>query len=145
MTYADRVITRSHRLRRSRHRELLTGFFRSLIQAAGGQPDCRRLGAASPGRFCHAWGGVQIELIQPLDESSPVSKILKSKRGGLYHLCYVAEQELGQEIERFQRKGCLLISGPTPATAFSGRRVAFLYTPQYDIIELIESGVDEIE
>jgi methylmalonyl-CoA/ethylmalonyl-CoA epimerase len=87
-------------------------------------------------------GGARIELIQPVDESSPVSKILKNRRGGLYHLCYLVEQ-LEQEIERFRGKRCLLISGPTPAAAFGRRRIAFLYTPQFDIIELVEAGADK--
>ncbi len=82
-------------------------------------------------------GGGRIELIEPLDEVSPVSNLLRSKRGGLYHLCYVVER-LDQAIERFREKGCLLICGPTPAQAFDGRRIAFFCTPQNDIVELVE-------
>jgi hypothetical protein len=33
----------------------------------------------------------------------------------------------------------MLVSGPTPAVAFDGRRIAFLSTPQRDIILLVES------
>ena len=84
-------------------------------------------------------GGVRIELIQPVSESSPVNKILGTRRGGLYHLCYAVEQ-LESEVERFRQRGCMLISGPTPAAAFRGRRIVFLLTPQSDLIELVESA-----
>ncbi|MBI5629287.1 MAG: VOC family protein [Elusimicrobia bacterium] len=82
--------------------------------------------------------GERVELVEPMDESSPVSRILKARRGGFYHLCYEA-RGLEPEIKRFEEKGCRLISGPTPAVAFEGRRIAFLYTPQNDVIELVEA------
>jgi methylmalonyl-CoA/ethylmalonyl-CoA epimerase len=88
--------------------------------------------------FATLEGGVRIELIEPLSESSPVSKFVGDRRGGLYHLCY-ATDDLEGEIARFRTCGCMPFSGPTPARAFDGRRVAFLYTPQRDIVELVEA------
>jgi methylmalonyl-CoA/ethylmalonyl-CoA epimerase len=82
-------------------------------------------------------GGERIELIEPIDDSSPVSKYLGDRRGGLYHLCYSTDS-LDEAIEKFRAKRCMLFSGPTPAAAFGGRRIAFLFTPQRDIIELVE-------
>lgn len=88
--------------------------------------------------FVTVGGGVRIELIEPMDESSPVSKYLSDRRGGLYHVCYETDS-LDAAIEDFRRKRCMLFSGPTPAAAFDGRRIAFFFTPQRDIIELVES------
>jgi len=88
--------------------------------------------------FVTLTGGAEIELIQPLDVNSPVSKLLEAKRGGLYHLCYWVD-DIESQIGRFREKGFLPISGPTPATAFQGRQVAFLMTPQRDVIELVET------
>ena len=82
-------------------------------------------------------GGARVELIEPMTPDSPVNKILDARRGGLYHLCYEVEH-LEEQIESFQKKGCLLISGPTPAVAFQQRRIVFLFTPQRDVIELVE-------
>lgn len=87
--------------------------------------------------FMTLQGGARIELIEPAGDTSPVSSFLKQKRGGLYHLCY-AVTDLEREIARFRARGCFLISGPTPATAFNGRRVAFFGTRQNDIVELVE-------
>ena len=87
--------------------------------------------------FATLEGGERIELIEPMDESSPVSQYLKDRRGGLYHLCYSTDS-LEDAIEEFRAKRCMVFSGPTPAAAFGGRRIAFLFTPQRDIIELVE-------
>jgi len=83
-------------------------------------------------------GGDRIELIEPTEESSPVWGFLRDRRGGLYHVCYAVES-LEDEVERFKARRCMVFSGPTPATAFGGRRIVFLYTPQRDIIELVEA------
>jgi methylmalonyl-CoA/ethylmalonyl-CoA epimerase len=82
--------------------------------------------------------GERIELIEPIDDTSPVSRILKARRGGLYHLCFAVDA-LEPAIEQFRQRGCLLVSGPVPAVAFEGRPIAFLHTPQRDLIELVES------
>jgi len=82
-------------------------------------------------------GRGRLELIEPAAPNSPVRKILQAKRGGLYHLCYSVD-DIEEEMQRFRDKGCLVISRPKPAKAFGGRRVAFLYTPQRDIVEFVE-------
>ena len=82
-------------------------------------------------------GRGRVELIEPARPDSPVRKILQAKRGGLYHLCYSVDDIEG-EIQKFRDRGCLVISHPKPAVAFGGRRVAFLYTPQRDIVEFVE-------
>ena len=90
-------------------------------------------------RVCFATmpGGTVIELVEPLSESSPLCSIIGSSRGGVYHLCYEVV-DLEEEIRRFRRKGCLPLGKLTPAAAFNGRRIAFLLTPQRDLIELVE-------
>jgi methylmalonyl-CoA/ethylmalonyl-CoA epimerase len=91
-------------------------------------------------RVCFAQmpGGTVIELVQPLDETSPVRSFIGSNRGGLYHLCYeVADLEL--ELPRFRRKGYLPLGEPVPAAALAGRRIVFLLTPQRDLIEFVEA------
>lgn len=89
--------------------------------------------------FVTVTGGVVIELIEPMSDSSPVSKYLGDRRGGLYHVCYETDA-LEATIETFRSKRCMLFSGPSPAAAFDGRRIAFLFTPQRDIIELVEGS-----
>jgi methylmalonyl-CoA/ethylmalonyl-CoA epimerase len=36
-------------------------------------------------------------------------------------------------------KRCLLLGDPVPAVAFGGRRIAWLYTPTRQLVELLEA------
>ena len=87
--------------------------------------------------FVTTSNGVRIELIEPWGEQSPVRRVLEKKKGGLHHLCFRTDS-LDEEIERLTKLGCMLFSGPTPAVAFGGRRIVFFFTPQSDVIELVE-------
>jgi methylmalonyl-CoA/ethylmalonyl-CoA epimerase len=79
----------------------------------------------------------QIELVAPLTEGSPVQNILK-KGGGPYHLCYESDN-LDDAMAELVAKGCLIVSEPVPAVAFAGRRIAWLFTPTRQLLELVES------
>ena len=79
---------------------------------------------------------VIIELIEPLDEKSAVARFL-AKGGGLYHLCYLVP-DLEAAIHHLHEAGSLLVSDPKPAVAFQGRRIAFLYTQDRQLVELLE-------
>jgi methylmalonyl-CoA/ethylmalonyl-CoA epimerase len=89
--------------------------------------------------FVSVGSGPLIELIEPVGSDSPVSRIIGSARGGLYHLGYEVD-DLDREIERFRGQKCLPLGRPVRAVAFEGRRIVFLLTPHRDLIELIESA-----
>ena len=89
--------------------------------------------------FAEVSPGTLIELVEPLDEGSPVSRFLGDARGGLYHLCYEVE-DLDAAVTRFRKHRCLPLAPAAPAVAFGGRRIVFLMTPQRDLIELVEAG-----
>lgn len=91
--------------------------------------------------FATMQGGTVIELVEPLGENSPVTAIIGSSRGGVYHLCYEVEN-LDEEISRFREKRCLPLGRPVPAAALGGRRIVFLMTPERDLIELLETPRD---
>jgi methylmalonyl-CoA/ethylmalonyl-CoA epimerase len=87
--------------------------------------------------FVQLPGGV-VELVEPMGTASPIHQILKRGRGGLYHLCYATSQ-FDQALSRLTAGGCRALSKPTPAAAFGQRRIVFLMTPYFDIIELLEA------
>jgi methylmalonyl-CoA/ethylmalonyl-CoA epimerase len=76
-----------------------------------------------------------IEFVEPMDDTSPVSRIVK-RGGGPYHVCYVV-RELEDAIEQVIRSGGRLVSGPVPAKAFHNREIAFVYTPDRSLVELL--------
>lgn len=77
-----------------------------------------------------------IELIAPLSDDSPVSNILKGKLR-LYHLCFSVEN-IEEALKNFRSSGAIVISGPVPAELFEGKRIAFVYTPDNYVVELLE-------
>ncbi len=87
--------------------------------------------------FAEMAGGTTIELVEPRGENSPVDKIIGSRRGGIYHLCYEVVS-LDDSMKRMREKRCMPLGRPTPAVAFGGRRIVFMMTPQNDLIELLE-------
>jgi methylmalonyl-CoA/ethylmalonyl-CoA epimerase len=87
--------------------------------------------------------GALIELVEPLDQDSPINNIVGSQRGGLYHLCYEVD-DLDAQLKRLRRMRCMPLARPAPAAAFGGRRIVFVLTPQHDLIELLEAPSPEV-
>jgi methylmalonyl-CoA/ethylmalonyl-CoA epimerase len=82
--------------------------------------------------------GPYIELIAPLTDDSAVSNVLR-KGTHLYHLCFLVE-DIEDALERARRQGSIIISRPTQAKLFNGRKIAFIYTPDHYIVEFLEKG-----
>ena len=81
--------------------------------------------------------GARLELIRPLSADSPVARALK-QGGGLNHICYrVADLE--SSVRALVAADAKLVREPQPAVAFNGRRVAFLYTRQRELVEFVEA------
>ncbi len=82
-------------------------------------------------------GEPQIELVEPVGDSSPVQKFLREKGGGLHHFCYETDQ-LEEELRSFRSRRAILVRHPIPAVAFDGRRIAWVLTRENLLIELLE-------
>ena len=87
--------------------------------------------------FLEKKGTVDIKLIEPLDDLSPVFKFAK-RGGGLHHICFKCN-DLKLKIKELQDKGCRLIAKPQPGEAFGNENIAFLYTGSGLNIELIDT------
>lgn len=82
-------------------------------------------------------GEALIELVEPIDERSPVSAILKKSGPTLYHICYEVE-DIAQSISELRAKKYLVVVKPVPAIAFNNRLISFLYHKHTGLIELLE-------
>jgi methylmalonyl-CoA/ethylmalonyl-CoA epimerase len=82
---------------------------------------------------------VEIELIAPMTTDSPIRSMLNRSGGGAYHLCFETN-DLGRALAHVKSQGCILVSGPAPATAFGGRRIAWFYAPTKQLFELVEQA-----
>lgn len=83
--------------------------------------------------------GYRIELVSPLDQgkASPVDQYLSSMPGTPYHICY-ASDDLDREIGRLKQQGFKEIIKPSPAVAFGGKRVVFLMSLGFGLMEIVE-------
>jgi AdoMet-dependent heme synthase len=89
--------------------------------------------------FVEAPTGLLIELVEGVDEHSPVDDILSRPGAGPYHLCYSVD-DLDGAIRTLRQRHCFLLRRfERPAGGY--RRFAFLLTPDRQLFELCEPDV----
>jgi methylmalonyl-CoA/ethylmalonyl-CoA epimerase len=82
-------------------------------------------------------GGPRVEMIEPIDQTSPVSGLLK--RGTkFYHLAYEVA-DLDRIVEFMETQGYRAVGAAAPAAAFQMRRIIFLMAKSGVLVELIEA------
>lgn len=81
--------------------------------------------------------GPRMELLAPLDESSPIVSWLK-KDIKMYHQAYEVDA-IDSSLAALTAHQAVVLSRPKPAIAFGGRKVAFLMLPNRLLVELIEN------
>jgi methylmalonyl-CoA/ethylmalonyl-CoA epimerase len=79
----------------------------------------------------------RLELIAPLGAGSRVNAFIAKGLGG-YHLCFEAVS-FDQTLSELRARGFVLFHPPAPAVAFGGRRIAWLYTPIRQLLEIVEA------
>jgi len=82
---------------------------------------------------------VLLELVEPASQASPAAQAMQ-RGGGLNHLCYTVHS-IEQSIHHLLERGAILVRPMTPAVAFDGRQIAFLYTKAHELIELVEEKI----
>jgi methylmalonyl-CoA/ethylmalonyl-CoA epimerase len=80
--------------------------------------------------------GVCVELIEPAAARSPVTLSLQ-QRQPLVHLCFEVA-DLAGAISAGRAAGFHTLARPVPAPAFGNRRIAWVYSRTYGLIELLE-------
>lgn len=79
-----------------------------------------------------------VELLAPVDESSPVCKILEKNGVTPYHTCYVVE-DINDAVSELRKQKYVLVSKPVEAVAIHNCKVAFLHNRHVGLIELVEA------
>jgi methylmalonyl-CoA/ethylmalonyl-CoA epimerase len=82
--------------------------------------------------------GPRMELLAPLDESSPIVSWLK-KDIKMYHQAYEVDA-IDSSLAALTAHQAVVLSRPKPAVAFGGRKVAFLMLPNRLLVELVENS-----
>lgn len=82
--------------------------------------------------------GCCLELIEPSGNNSPVSGGIE-KGIKLLHICYEVD-DIEASLLRCRQYGFHVIRHPTPAQAFDLRRIAFVSSSAFGLVELLEAG-----
>lgn len=88
--------------------------------------------------WLHKDGMPLIELLEPVDESSPVCKILEKNGVTPYHTCYIVDS-MDTAIADLRKQRYVQVSQPAKAVAISGSRVCFMFNKNVGLIELVEA------
>jgi len=84
--------------------------------------------------------GITFELIEPCGDHSPITRSLENGVK-LLHVCY-SVPDLEMVIKACRKHGFHCIERPVPAVAFDDRKIAWVYSSQYGLFELLEdSGI----
>lgn len=81
--------------------------------------------------------GLDVELVAPDGPGSPVHNSM-TKGVKLLHLCYEVD-DLEAAIACAAGHGFSPLARPVPAVAFAGRRIAWLFSRVYGLVELLEA------
>lgn len=82
--------------------------------------------------------GPLVELVTPDGPKSKLAGALE-RGGGLNHLCYLTDA-IERDCKELRAQQMFLLQAPVPATAFPGRRIAWLMGKDGIPIELVEEG-----
>ena len=88
--------------------------------------------------FLEKEGAPRSELLEPLDDQSPVARTLATSGVSPYHMCYEV-QDIEAAVNHLRGQRFLLVNGPVPACAMDDRRIAFLFQKNTGLIELVEA------
>ncbi len=88
-------------------------------------------------------GGTAIELLEPIDDNSPISKFLEKRGEGIHHICYLVD-DIEAVLSRLKERGVRLID-ESPRPGAYNSRVAFIHPKAMNgvLIELAEINKSE--
>jgi len=88
-------------------------------------------------QFLQRHGSIDIKLIEPSGEQSPLWQFLK-KGEGLHHVCFKVADVRGQLAE-LEKLGLRVLAQPEPGEAFDDQLIAFGYAGSGLNVELIDT------
>lgn len=87
--------------------------------------------------FLEKEGMPRLELLAPIDEASPVNRILETQGVTPYHICYETD-DLDAIAKVLRQEKFVRVSKAVPACAMDNNPVMFLFRKDVGLIELIE-------
>ncbi len=82
-----------------------------------------------------------VELLEPIDETSPVCKILAKNGNTPYHLCYEVAS-IKETISEARKDGFMPLGRPVPGHGLDDAIMVFLYNKDVGLIQVMETKHD---
>jgi len=76
------------------------------------------------------------ELVEAINETSPVNKTLDKIGVSPYHICYEVDN-MDEAINDLRKQRYLLLQTPVPAVALNNRKICFMFHTDVGLIELL--------
>ena len=70
-------------------------------------------------------GEAHIELLEPIDDNSPIAKFLEKRGEGIHHIAYQSD-DVAAQLDKARTAGCKLIN-EQPVAGAGGKQIAFLH------------------
>ena len=77
------------------------------------------------------------ELVEPIDEKSPVVKTLNKNGVAPYHICYQVD-DIMKAIKELRQNRFIPLFKPVPAPAINNKRICYLFNAEIGLIEIVE-------
>ena len=82
-------------------------------------------------------GFPMIELVAPIDETSPICNTLKKVGNATYHVCY-SVPDLNTAVVELRAQRFMPLFKPVEAVAIDNKKICYLMHPDVGLIELVE-------
>lgn len=79
-----------------------------------------------------------VELLEPVDEMSPVNKTLLKNGVCPYHTCYIVD-DIEKAVSDLRKIKYVMVCKPVEAPAINNCKIVFLFNKNIGLIELVES------
>lgn len=78
-----------------------------------------------------------IELVAPINETSPICNTLKKVGNTTYHVCYVVP-DMDAAVAELRAQRYMPLFKPVEAVAMENKKICYLMHPEVGLIELVE-------
>ncbi len=82
-------------------------------------------------------GFPMIELVAPIDETSPICNTLKKVGNATYHVCY-SVPDLNTAVVELRSQRFMPLFKPVEAVALDNKKICYLMHPDVGLVELVE-------
>jgi len=89
--------------------------------------------------FARKEGSPLFELVSPLSEESPVTRVIINMGVTPYHVCYEIS-DITNGILQLKKKRFIQLMKPVPAIAFDNRLICFLFHIAFGLLELLQKS-----